>query len=70
MRAPQVVRRILVWTIAAIATLIVAAGALLAAIDAGHGRALLIRYVATRSGRRIQIDGVLQIHLPLSPAHL
>jgi AsmA family protein len=63
MKASWVVRRSLTWTAAVVAALIVLAVVLLAAIDAGYGRALLIRGFALSTGRAIQVDGPIETHL-------
>jgi hypothetical protein len=49
--------------LAALATLILAAALLAAAVDAGYFRGTLIRALAARSGRQIQVEGSWQVHL-------
>ncbi len=63
MKAALVVRRSLTWTVVVFALLIVLTAGLLAAVEAGYGRALLVRYVALRIGRPLQVNGPLQVHL-------
>ena len=63
MSASLTVRRGLTWTVAVLAAFIVCAAGLLAAIDAGYGRSLLVGYFASRIGRPIQVNGPLQAHL-------
>ena len=57
------VRRGLIGTVGALGALIVVAAGLAAAIDAGYFRGPLLRFVASRLGRAIQVDGDLQLHL-------
>ncbi len=57
------VPRILAWTAAAVAGLIVLTGGLIAAIDAGFGRSLLVWGFAVRLGREIQVNGALHARL-------
>jgi AsmA family protein len=63
MRAASLVRRILAWTIAALAAVLVLAAGLVTAVNAGYGHALLVRTVAARVHRPIQVNGTLQAHL-------
>jgi uncharacterized protein involved in outer membrane biogenesis len=63
MKASLVVRRSLKWTVVVFAVLIVAVTGLLAAVEAGYGRALLVHLFALRIGRPVQVDGTLQAHL-------
>ncbi len=56
-------RRILAWTIAALAAVLVLAAGLVAAVNAGYGRALLVRAVEARVHRPVQLNGTLQAHL-------
>jgi uncharacterized protein involved in outer membrane biogenesis len=46
-----------------LAALAVCTVGLMAAVDAGYGRTLLIRYFASRIGRPVQVNGTLQTHL-------
>jgi uncharacterized protein involved in outer membrane biogenesis len=62
MRTELLVRRILAWTIAALAAVLVLAAGVIAAVDAGYGHALLVRVIARRVHRPIQV-GMLQTHL-------
>ncbi len=57
------VRRILTWTIALLAALLVCTMGLIAAVDAGYGRTLLVRGFAWRIGRPVQVHGILEPHL-------
>ncbi|HTB69215.1 MAG TPA: AsmA family protein [Steroidobacteraceae bacterium] len=63
MKASLVVRRILKWTVMVFVILIVLTAGLLAALEAGYGHALLVRYVALRLGRPVQVNGTLQVQL-------
>lgn len=63
MNGSLVMRRGLAWTIAVLTILIVVPAGLVAAIDTGHCRGLLIRYFASRMGRPIQVNGAFQAHL-------
>jgi AsmA family protein len=63
MRASWIIRRSLTWTAAILGALIVLAAGLLAAVDAGYGRGLLIQGFALRTGREIRVNGPLQAHL-------
>ena len=63
MSAALAVRRILTWTVALLATLLVCPIGLIAAVDAGYGRTLLIRGFAWRIGRPVQVHGILEAHL-------
>jgi uncharacterized protein involved in outer membrane biogenesis len=56
-------RRVLTWALAVLAVLIVLSSGLIAAVDAGHFRGLLIGYFASRLGRPIQVHGTLKAHL-------
>ena len=56
-------RRGLTWIAVGLAAVVVCAVGLMAAVDAGYGRPLLIRYFAARIGRPVQVHGTLQTHL-------
>jgi uncharacterized protein involved in outer membrane biogenesis len=59
----SLVRRSLKWTVVVFAILIVLTVGLLAAVEAGYGRALLVHFIALRIGRPVQVKGMLQAHL-------
>src|ERR1700733_12623898 len=63
MKAALVVRRSLKCAVVVFAILIVLSAGLLAAVDAGYGHALLVRFFALRIGRPVQVNGALQVHL-------
>jgi uncharacterized protein involved in outer membrane biogenesis len=63
MRASWIIRRSLTWTAVILAALIVLTAGLVAAVDAGYGRGLLIQGFAIRTGREIRVNGPLQAHL-------
>jgi hypothetical protein len=63
MSAALVIRRSLVWSVAVLAALMILAAGLAAALDAGYGRGLLTRYIATRIHRPLQVNGALQTQL-------
>jgi uncharacterized protein involved in outer membrane biogenesis len=63
MKAALVVRGILKWTVVVCATLIVLTAGLLAAVEAGYGRGLLVHFFAFRIGRSVQVNGIVQAHL-------
>jgi uncharacterized protein involved in outer membrane biogenesis len=63
MRAASLVRRILAWTVAALAAVLMLAAGLVTAVNAGYGHALLVRAVAARVHRPVQVNGTLQAHL-------
>ncbi len=63
MKASLVVRRSLQWTVVVFAILIVLTAGLLAGVEAGYGRALLVRCFALRIGRPVRVNGTLQAHL-------
>jgi hypothetical protein len=68
MNASLVLRRSLKWTLVVFAILIVLTAGLLAAIQAGYGRAVLVHFFALRIGRPVQVNGTLQARLfSLSP---
>ncbi|HLZ98134.1 MAG TPA: AsmA family protein [Steroidobacteraceae bacterium] len=60
---PILLRRWLILTAGALGTLLVLAVALGAALEAGYFRAPLIRAIASRVGRSIEVDGDLRLHL-------
>ena len=49
-------------TAAALAVLVVIVAVLAAAVDAGYFRGPLIRFLAARTGRLVQIEGHLETH--------
>src|ERR1700728_2542706 len=63
MNASLLVRRSLKWTGVGFATLIVLTTGLVAAVQAGYVRALLVHYISLRIGRPLQVNGTLQAHL-------
>ncbi len=63
MNGNLMLRRTLKWTALAIALLIVLFAGVLAAVDAGYGRGLLVRYVAWRVNRPVQVQGRLEAQL-------
>jgi AsmA family protein len=56
-------RRGLIGTGAVLVAVIVAAAALVTALDAGYCRGALIRYLSLRMGRQIQVTGAFNVHL-------
>jgi uncharacterized protein involved in outer membrane biogenesis len=52
-----------VTTAAALAVLVVIVAVLAAAVDAGYFRGPLIRFLAARTGRLVQIEGHFEAHL-------
>jgi uncharacterized protein involved in outer membrane biogenesis len=56
-------RRGIIYTGGALAGLLLLLAALVALLDAGYGRGPFLRYVAARSGRPIDVAGVLRLHL-------
>jgi hypothetical protein len=58
-----IIRRGLIWTVGALAAFCILAAALIASVDAGYGRGLLIRYFASRVGRSIHVNGQFQAHI-------
>jgi uncharacterized protein involved in outer membrane biogenesis len=58
-----VIRRWLVWTVAALAALMLLAAGLAAALDAGYFRGSIIRFLAARAQRQIQVGGDFELHL-------
>lgn len=68
MKASLVVRRCAIISVAVGAAVIIITAVLLATVEAGYGRSLLIRYFASRLGRPVQVNGTLQAHIfSLSP---
>src|ERR1700728_469760 len=61
--APFVIRRWLIRTAAALAALILLAAGLAAALGAGYFRGPIIRYLAARAQRQIQVGGIFEVHL-------
>jgi AsmA family protein len=58
-----VIRRWLVWTAATLAALILLAAGLAAALDAGYFRGPIIRFLAARAQRQIQVGGDFELQL-------
>jgi AsmA family protein len=58
-----VIRRWLVRTVAALAAFILIAAVLAAALGAGYFRGPLIRFLASRAQRQIQVGGIFELHL-------
>jgi uncharacterized protein involved in outer membrane biogenesis len=56
-------RRVLTWALAVLAVLIVLTSGLVAAVNLGYGRGLLIGYFASRLGRPVQVHGAIKTHL-------
>ncbi len=50
-------------TVAVGAALIIMTAAVFASVEEGYGRSLLIRYVASRIARPVQVNGTLQVHI-------
>jgi AsmA family protein len=67
MNRSMLVRRGLIWTAGALGTLFVLVVGLAAAIEAGHFRGPLIRFIASQAGRPIKVDG--DLHLQLFDRH-
>jgi uncharacterized protein involved in outer membrane biogenesis len=63
MNALVIVRRGLICLVAALAALIVMLALLAAAVDAGYFREPFIRFLAARSGRKIQVEGAIEARL-------
>jgi AsmA family protein len=63
MSGPLLPRRVLIWPLAVLAVLIVLTSGLVAAVDAGYCRGLLIGYFASRLGRPVQVHGAIKAHL-------
>jgi hypothetical protein len=55
MRASWIIRRSLTWIAAILAALIVLTAGLVAAVDAGYGRGLLIQGFALSTGREVRV---------------
>ena len=66
MSASSIVRRSLTWAVAVLVAGAVCFAALIVALDAGYGRTLLVRGFASRIGRPVQVNGLLEVHL-ISP---
>jgi AsmA family protein len=58
-----VIRRWLVRTVAALAAFILVTAVLVAALDAGYFRGPVIRFLAARAQRQIQVSGIFEVHL-------
>jgi uncharacterized protein involved in outer membrane biogenesis len=63
MNSSRVICRSLGWTAAVLAAAVLLTGGLAVAIDLGYGRTLLVRYIASRAGRPIEVKGVLRTQL-------
>jgi uncharacterized protein involved in outer membrane biogenesis len=63
MQASLVIRRVLIWTLAVVAVVIILILALAATLDAGFGRRPILMYLSARIGRQIQVDGAIDAHL-------
>ena len=63
MKASLLVRRGATVAVILVAVLIATTVALLAAVDAGYGRSLLIHYAASRLGRPVEVMGTLRAHI-------
>jgi uncharacterized protein involved in outer membrane biogenesis len=59
----SVIRRWLLRTVAALAAVILVAAGLAAALDAGWFRGPIIRFLAARAQRQIQVGGIFEVHL-------
>jgi hypothetical protein len=53
----------LIWTAGALGALIVLVAALAVSIEAGYFRGPLIRFIASRTGREIEVEGDLHLHV-------
>ena len=63
MKASLLIRRGATITLAVTAASLIMTAAFFVAVNAGYGRTLLIRLVASRVGRPIEVKGTLQAHL-------
>ncbi len=63
MSVSSAVRRSLTWTVAVLVAGALCVVGLIAVVDAGYGRALLVRAFASRIGRPVQVNGLLEAHL-------
>ena len=63
MNAPLIARRALLGAVGAVAALLVAIAGLAVAVDSGHLRGPLIRFVTARAGRPVKFEGVIQAHI-------
>jgi uncharacterized protein involved in outer membrane biogenesis len=63
MNGSLVIRSGLKWTGGVLASLIIMVVVLAAALNAGYFRGPLVRYLATRAGRQIEVAGSLQTHV-------
>ncbi len=57
------IRRGLKWTAGALAAIVIMAVVLAAALNAGYCRGPLVRFLAARAGRQIEVAGSLQMHV-------
>jgi uncharacterized protein involved in outer membrane biogenesis len=60
---PLIARRALQGAVGAVAALLVAIVGLAVAVDSGHLRGPLIRFVTARAGRPVTFEGVIQAHM-------
>jgi AsmA family protein len=58
-----IARRVLLGSVGAVAALLVAIAGLAVAVDTGHFRGPLIRFVTARAGRPVKFEGVMQAHI-------
>ena len=63
MNGPSIARRVLLGAVGAVAALLVAIVGLAVAVDAGHFRGPLIRFVTARAGRPVKFEGTIQAHI-------
>jgi uncharacterized protein involved in outer membrane biogenesis len=63
MNGSSVVRRGLKWAAVVACGMIASVAGIAAAVDAGHFRGPLIRFIVARTGRSIRIDGLLRAHV-------
>jgi uncharacterized protein involved in outer membrane biogenesis len=58
-----IARRVLLGSVGTVAALLVAIAGLTVAVDTGHFRGPLIRFVTARAGRPVKFEGVMQAHI-------
>lgn len=63
MHSSTAIRRGVIWTAAVVTSIILLTACLVAAVDTGHCRGLLLWYFKSRMGRPIQVNGMLAAHL-------
>src|SRR6202453_537703 len=63
MNGPLIARRALQGAVGAVAALLVASAGLAAAVDSGHMRGPLVRFVTAHAGRPVKFEGVIQAHI-------